>query len=290
MIVRPFTFLTGLVFAFSGAYLFVVKHQSQGLEDRLGQLAQTSRADEQAIRVLKAQWALEADPSRIAALAADFTQLKPMQPNQLVTLASLASSLPAPGSPPPYSNPEDMVPDMPQGAGGTPTPAGPAIQVSGSKVADAASASTAASAATSPAPQQQVADNQVPATALPVPPPAAPALPPVASALPSGVSSWHSSVHLASDQHASRSWIAPIPRQPHDVHKARIEPSVSPSYVIQTRAEAVVPAPSQPLGAQVVRIKAVGRQPVAVVHHDADTGLPPDGGSLLGMAQSGSQN
>lgn len=282
MIVRPFTFLTGLVFAFSGAYLFVVKHQSQGFEDRLGQLAQTSRADEQAIRVLKAQWALEADPSRIAALASDFTQLKPMQPSQLVTLASLASDLPAPGSSAPYSNSEDVVPDMPEGVGGTPIPSGPAIQVSGHKLADAASAASASSASTSRAPQQ-VADNQMPIMALPAPPPAAPAPPLV-------MSSWHPVVHLAADRHASRSWIAPIPRQQRVEHRVLPVPSVSPSYVIQTRAEAVAPVPSQPLGAQVVRIKAVERQPEAVVHHDIASGLMPDGGSLLGMAQSGSQN
>ena len=284
MSVRPFTFLTGLAFAFSGAYLFVVKHQSQGLEDRLGQLAQTSRADEQAIRVLKAQWALEADPSRIAALAADFTQLKPMQPNQLVTLASLASDLPAPGSPAPYSNPEDMVPDMPMGSGGTPVPSGPAIQVSGHKMASATPSAGVAATVTNSAARQQVADNQAPAMAeLPAPPPAAPVPPQIAP-------SWHSSVHLASDQHTSRSWIAPIPRQQRVVHKVVPAPSIPPSYVIQTRAEAVVPAPTQPLGAQVVRIKAVARQAEAVVHHDIGSGLPPDGGSLLGMAQSGSQN
>lgn len=261
MIVRPFTFLTGLAFAFSGAYLFVVKHQSQGLEDRIGQLALTSRADEQAVRVLKAQWALEADPSRIAALAAEFTQLKPMQPSQLVTLASLASDLPAPGSAAPYSNPEDLMPDMPDGAGGASAPSGPAIQVSG----------------------HQVADNQSTVTALPAPPPMPPAFMSVAPAR-------QAVVHLASAQHVSRSWIAPIPRQQQTTPKPMHAPAIVPTYVIQTRAEAAVPAPHQPLGAQVVRIKAVARPSVPVVHHDLASALPMGGGSLLGMAQSGSQN
>lgn len=281
MIVRPFTFLTGMAFAFSGAYLFVVKHQSQSLEDRLGQLAQTSRADEQAIRVLKAQWALESDPSRIAALAAEFTQLKPMQPDQLVTLASLASSLPAPGSAAPYSNPEDMVPDMPadmagSGGHGAPTPTGPAIEVRGHDVANATQAGAAASVA--------VADNQTPALDLPPPPPAAPA--------------WHQAVHLAVVRHVSRSWIAPIPRQA-GAHKDSSSVSlplaaplaVAPSDVIQTRALAAPVAPAQPLGAQIVRIKAE-MHPVypAPQRRNTTVQMPLSGGSLLGMAQSGSQN
>ncbi len=131
MIVRPFTFLAGLLFALSGAYLFVVKHQSQGLEDQMEQLAESSRQDEQAIRVLQAQWALEADPSRIASLAAQFTGLQPMKPGQLVTLASLASSLPAPGSAAPFNNPQDEVPAIP-GTGDAPAaPFGPPIEVQG---------------------------------------------------------------------------------------------------------------------------------------------------------------
>ncbi|WP_442865523.1 hypothetical protein [Acidocella sp. MX-AZ03] len=58
----------------------MVKHQSRALENQLEQVAETSRHDEQSIRVLQAQWALEADPSRIAALAAQFTGLQPMKP------------------------------------------------------------------------------------------------------------------------------------------------------------------------------------------------------------------
>ena len=283
MIVRPLTFLTGLAFAFSGAYLFVVKHQSQGLEDRIGQLALTSRADEQAVRVLKAQWALETDPSRIAALAAEFTQLKPMQPSQLITLASLASDLPVPGSAAPYSNPEDLMPDMPDGTGGASAPSGPAIQVSGHQVADATQATSQPVTAAKAATQQEVADNQSTLTALPAPPPVPPAFMSVAPAR-------QAVVHLASARHVSRSWISPIPRQEQTPQKPMHAPAIVPSYVIQTRAEAAVPAPNQPLGAQVVRIKAVARPSVPVVHHDLASALPMGGGSLLGMAQSGSQN
>ena len=64
MIVRPFTLITGMMFVLSGAYLFVVKHHSEVLDDQLTQVTQATRQDEQSIRVLQAQWALEADPSR----------------------------------------------------------------------------------------------------------------------------------------------------------------------------------------------------------------------------------
>ena len=64
-------------------------------------------------------------------------------------------------------------------------------------------------------------------------------------------------------------------------------PSVQHAYVIQTRAEAAVPRSNQPLGARVLRVRAEaqpvtrgGSAPVNVM----------DGGSLLGMAQAGSQN
>lgn len=282
MIVRPFTLLTGLMFAFSGAYLFVVKHQSQSLEDRLGQLAQTSRADEQAIRVLKAQWALEADPTRIAALAAEFTQLKPMKPSQLVTLASLASSLPAPGSPVPYSNPEDLVPEMPGATNGMPAPATPAIQVHGHDVADATAAVQAGANAKGTA-REAVADNQTIVAPLPAPPPIAP--PHAAPAL-------HPAVRLAAVHHETRSWIEPIPRRERPARRAPsvAAPSIARSYVVQTRAEGETPHPLQPLGAQIVRIKAVAHAAPPVVHHEISSETPLNGGSLLGMAQSGSRN
>ena len=272
MIVRPLTFLTGIMFVFSGAYLFVVKHQSQSLEDQLGQLAQTSRADEQAIRVLKAQWALEADPSRIAMLAVEFTQLKPMRPGQLVTLAALATDLPAPGSAAPYSNPEDLMPALPGESQGAPSPSGPAIQVN-SRVASAAQNKPAAT---------EVAVNQSSDDAdLPPPPPAAPQMQVARPA-----------VHLAAYEPVVRPEDKVVSRHVQVEHRARHEVVVPPpamprGYVIQTRAEAVVQRPAQPLGARVLRVRAEA-QPLT--HAAPESANAMDGGSLLGMAQAGSQN
>jgi hypothetical protein len=104
-VIRPFTLITMLLAALSGAYLFAVKHQSQVLDDQIAALSQSSRLDAMRIRVLQGQWSLETDPTRLQQLAAQFTSLQPMRPAQLVTLAALVADLPAAGSAAPASNP-----------------------------------------------------------------------------------------------------------------------------------------------------------------------------------------
>ncbi len=96
--IRPFTLITAIMFVLSGAYLFAVKHRSEMLDSEIAATAQATRLDEQRIRVLQAQWALEVDPSRLAQLSAKFTQLQPMKPGQLVTLSALQGALPPAGS------------------------------------------------------------------------------------------------------------------------------------------------------------------------------------------------
>jgi hypothetical protein len=103
--IRPFTFITMMLAAISGAYLFAVKHRAQVMDDQIAQLADQSRLDDQRIRVLQAQWALEIDPTRLQQLANRFTALQPMQPAQLVTFATLQAQLPAANTPPPANAP-----------------------------------------------------------------------------------------------------------------------------------------------------------------------------------------
>ncbi len=213
------------------------------------QTAATTRQDEEAIRVLKAQWALEADPSRIASLAAKFTGLQPMRPVQLVTMASLATELPAPGGVAPYNNPEDEVPGLP-GSNAVPSPMGVPIEVKGRVAALQSSSSDLVKAVS----VQQVAAN------FPPPPPVRPRR-----------YVRHQDLHLA------------IKSQSHSVQ--------SPVAVYETSARAVpglpLPRPGRPLplGAQVVRIRATS-QPGPEMSATSSLG----GGSLLGMAQAGSQN
>jgi len=115
--IRPFTLITMLLAALSGAYLFAVKHQAQVLDDEIAAYGQSSRLDAMRIRVLQGQWSLETDPTRLQQLAAQFTNLQPMQPAQLVTLAALRDSLPPPGSAAPIANPElpdQTAPQLPE--------------------------------------------------------------------------------------------------------------------------------------------------------------------------------
>ena len=275
MIVRPFTFLAGLLFALSGAYLFVVKHQSQSLEGQLEQSAEHARQDEEAIRVLKAQWALEADPSRIASLAARFTGLQPMKPGQLVTVASLADSLPAPGQPAPFSNPQDEIPALSGAGDAASAPAAPPIEVRGHVAAAQTGAPGSLASIVAPRPTtypEQLADNAMPAgySSLPKPPPVRP---------------------YVIVQHVAVHWTAEA--KEHEKPLRWLPLAQSHSEVYEASAIAPVSRPERrlPIGAQVVRIRATGQPtPMAEPAPMTQPDLPMGGGSLLGMAQAGSQN
>ncbi|MDE2240260.1 MAG: hypothetical protein KGJ73_10105 [Rhodospirillales bacterium] len=269
MIVRPFTFLTALLFALSGAYLFVVKHQSASLEAQLEQSAGATRQDEEAIRVLKAQWALEADPSRIAALASQFTGLQPMKPVQLVTLASLANDLPEPGSSAPYGNPEDGVPGL-SGPGAAPASLGPPIEVNVHVAAQQARVQGFSEPSQQTVYPTQVAENIAPVEAnLPKPPPVRP-----------HISEQRIAAHLAAE----------VKPRAKVINRAHVTQPQSAIY--EASASSVIPQPPMPhlerrlpLGAQVMRVRAT-----AEPERETPPVVPLGGGSLLGMAQTGSQN
>jgi len=157
--IRPFTLITMLLAAGSGAYLFGVKHRAQVLDDQLASVDQAAQLDSQRITVLQAQWAQETDPTRLAALARQFSSLQPMKPAQLVTLAALRMVLP-PAVTPPAASP----------------PAASPLAVTPPVVAAVSAAPAAALvASTSAQPVLPVARAMPLAAALPLPPPLAPA-------------------------------------------------------------------------------------------------------------------
>ena len=255
--IRPLTLLSAAAFVVSGAYLFAVKHRAQVLDDQIANYTQATRLDEQRIRVLQAQWALEADPSRLAQLSTQFTTLQPMKPNQLVTLASLGSALPAPGSAAPGPNPEDAVPVLPVA---TPMPAAVAANAPAVAVVRTAAAQTET---------QTVTQTEARA--------------PVQLAAALGTAAVKPQVHVASAEVA--------PGRTHDAHArhkagaahefAENRPAHEHEYAQNSAIYS--PQPQAPMGAQVMSVRAVAQAaPVASV--------PDDGGSLLGMAQSGSGN
>ena len=250
--IRPLTLLSAVAFVFSGAYLFAVKHRAQVLDDQIAGVTQATRLDEQRIRVLQAQWALEADPSRLAQLSTQFTNLQPMKPDQLVTLASLGSALPAPGSAAPGPNPEYAMPVLPVAV---PAPA--------------------AVAANAPATVQMAAARSV--TQAPV------QLAPVQLAAVLGSSGAAKVlVHTASADTQTHSLLGRphTPRLRHKVDVTHEYADNRPAFSPQPLA-----APRLPMGAQVMSVRAVAQVAPAPV-----ASAQEDGGSLLGMAQSGSGN
>lgn len=256
--IRPLTLLSAILFVVSGAYLFLVKHHAQMLDDQIAAVTQATRLDQQRIRVLQAQWALEADPSRLAQLSTQFTSLQPMKPSQLVTLAALGSVLPTPGSAAPGPNPLDAAPVLPVPA---PMPA-------------------AVASAAQPAPVQaapaQIAQAVVHLASARAPAREDKALARVYRA-PAGPRD--GIVHLASARVQSRSLLG----QAQARHVRQAYP-VAHEYADNRGAYSpplVVARP--PMGARVMSVRAVAQAVPVPSAQD-------DGGSLLGMAQSGSGN
>jgi hypothetical protein len=248
--IRPVTLIAAALFALSGAYLFAVKHRAQVLDDQLASVTQTTRLDEQRIRVLQAQWALEADPSRLAQLSTEFTNLQPMKPNQLVTLASLGSALPAPGSAVPGQNPAGGVPAMPAAAPGAGD--APVAEAARNQVAEAAHAQVAEAATR----------NQLVGIAV---------------SRPARMADVEAVLHnLPAAHHALRLRHNAVT---HEYAENRPQP---PSMLASQVASASLPPPRL-IGAQVMSVRAVASAPPVPP-------MPEDGGSMLGMAQNGSSN
>jgi hypothetical protein len=266
--IRPFTLITMMLAMVSGAYLFAVKHRAQVLDDQLAAVAQNARLDEQRIRVLQAQWALEIDPNRLQTLAAKFSALQPMKPAQLVTLAALPADLPPAGSAAPGANP--VAPAMPLIAANDPDPA-PAATAPTATATDTAAGTTAAGAATPDAAQVAM---------LPMPPPVAPdsdspASPATPALAPHGVPSPAAlRAMLNGKTVAARTVrVAGVTRRTGVSHLSHTEwaENLPPPRPLYTQAD----AGSAPMGARVMTVSA---SPAAAVSGESQ------GGSLLGMA------
>ncbi|MGH7083380.1 MAG: cell division protein FtsL [Acetobacteraceae bacterium] len=106
--IRPFTFLTAALALGSGFYLYQAKHRTQLLDARISAITGRTAKAESRIAVLRAEWALENAPSRLADLAAHYLLLVPLNPTQAVSIGNLAARLPPPaehGAAPPGATP-----------------------------------------------------------------------------------------------------------------------------------------------------------------------------------------
>jgi hypothetical protein len=134
--IRPFTSLC-LVAAFgSGMYLYAEKHRAELLDRQIARVMHETEAARQRAGLLRADWALLNDPTRLQDMADKYLALKPMAPGQFVQLADLSNHLPAPVVTPPGGSTDDdaQVADTPP----PPAAPAPAAQVAPTVVAKSA--------------------------------------------------------------------------------------------------------------------------------------------------------
>ncbi len=99
--ISPVTCVCVLLAAGSGLYLYQEKHQAQMLDQQIEQVMRTADAAHARTGMLRAEYALLNDPSRLQELAkAHLPTLANTDPKQFTSLAELDRRLPAVGEPP----------------------------------------------------------------------------------------------------------------------------------------------------------------------------------------------
>jgi hypothetical protein len=93
--IRNTTLFTLLTAAALGFAVFAFKYQVRGLEEEYIGLNRTIIADRQAIHVLRAEWSHLNEPRRLKELSARILDLRPVEPSQVGTIASLSEDRPA---------------------------------------------------------------------------------------------------------------------------------------------------------------------------------------------------
>jgi hypothetical protein len=249
--IRPITLITALMFLASGAYMFSVKHNAQVLDQKIAAANAASQLDAQGILVLTAQWSKDNSFDRLQQFASQYTDLSPVQPGQMVTLAGLNALLPPAGAQTPGPNPVLVAAQDGAPLTGQPPQTDPAVLL-----ADAAppvDGQVAPHFFAPPAPPKLVAvtAHHMDAARSPNPAPATSA----------------SAVRVAQV----------IIAAPHHkrVHVAKHQPE-SELAMTQNRSQPFV----APAGADIIAARAV--VPVA-----SPGSAPLGGGSMLGMAQTG---
>ena len=93
--VRQTTILCTVLAVGLAVVLLALKHQVQQLSDELNTLNRQVVAEQQTIRVLKAEFAFLTQPDRLRGLASQHLRLTPVEPRQLATFATLDAVLAA---------------------------------------------------------------------------------------------------------------------------------------------------------------------------------------------------
>jgi hypothetical protein len=96
--IRPFTIISMLLAAGSGLYLYQAKQQARLLDRQIHDVQEQTAAIRQRVEILRAEYTLLNDPTRLAELAAEhLPDLKPTQPSQWTSLTELDKRLPPVG-------------------------------------------------------------------------------------------------------------------------------------------------------------------------------------------------
>jgi hypothetical protein len=106
-VIRPVTTLCLLAAFGSGMYLYTEKHRAELLDRQIARVMHETEAARQRAGLLRADWALLNDPTRLQDMADKYLALKPMTPGQFVQLADLSNHLPAPVVTPPGGSTDD---------------------------------------------------------------------------------------------------------------------------------------------------------------------------------------
>ncbi|MDA8253651.1 MAG: hypothetical protein M0Z28_31370 [Rhodospirillales bacterium] len=125
--IRPFTFVAMLLAAIAGLYLYQAKQQARVLDRQISDLRAETEATHQRAEVLRAEYTLLNDPTRLAELvSAHLPDLRPTQPAQWTSLAELERRLPPVGEATAAPAPlEPAVPDPTPPAAAAPIAAAP---------------------------------------------------------------------------------------------------------------------------------------------------------------------
>ena len=168
--IRPFTFLCMLLAGAAGLYLYQVKHRTRMLELAIEHTVHEADAARARTALLRAESAVQNDPTRLASLAAQYLTLKPIDPKQFVQMTDIGHHLPAipvPEAAPATAEPaEDEAPAVLSEAdvAPAPAPAPPAPQV----------AAVAPPAPAAPPPHPALLASRLPAPERHDPPPPRP--------------------------------------------------------------------------------------------------------------------
>ena len=98
--IRPLTFVSLLLAAASGLYLYQEKHRAEVLDRTIEHTLREVAVARERTGMLRAEWALLNEPDRLSQLAAQhLAGLQPLPPQHFVVLADLGAQLPPPGAP-----------------------------------------------------------------------------------------------------------------------------------------------------------------------------------------------